>query len=68
MLKVITNFKSLISVRQLEAIVRISESIAKSTLSPRVAGQHVDYAIRLFKNSTMNALTSCDSKLFFFCW
>ncbi|GBC07304.1 hypothetical protein RclHR1_07380004 [Rhizophagus clarus] len=49
-----------ITIRQLEAIVRISESMAKATLSPRVTGQHVDHAMRLFKNSTMNALSSCD--------
>ncbi|RGB26009.1 MCM2/3/5 family-domain-containing protein [Rhizophagus diaphanus] len=49
-----------ITIRQLEAIVRISESIAKVTLCPRVAAQHVDHAIRLFKNSTMSALSSTD--------
>ncbi|CAG8496598.1 643_t:CDS:10 [Diversispora eburnea] len=47
-----------ITVRQLEAIVRISESLAKMSLSPRVAEQHVDEAIRLFKKSTMDALQS----------
>ncbi|RIB16945.1 MCM2/3/5 family-domain-containing protein [Gigaspora rosea] len=47
-----------ITVRQLEAIVRISESLAKMTLSPRVTEQHVDEAIRLFKHSTMDALQS----------
>ncbi|CAG8549978.1 160_t:CDS:10, partial [Acaulospora colombiana] len=47
-----------ITIRQLEAIVRISESLAKMTLSPRVSEQHVDEAIRLFKKSTMDALQS----------
>lgn len=41
---------------QLEAIVRISESLAKLTLSPQVLEQHVDEAIRLFKFSTMDAV------------
>ncbi|CAG8589413.1 3998_t:CDS:2 [Funneliformis caledonium] len=49
-----------ITIRQLEAIIRISESIAKVTLSPRVTVQHVEQAMRLFKHSTMNALSSCD--------
>ena len=45
-----------ITVRQLEAIVRMSESIAKVELSPNVQEQHVDEAIRLFKCSTMDAV------------
>ncbi|KAK9721622.1 minichromosome maintenance protein 5 [Basidiobolus ranarum] len=45
-----------ITVRQLEAIVRISESLAKMTLSPVATEQHVEEAIRLFKFSTMNAV------------
>lgn len=44
-----------ITVRQLEAIVRISESLAKMTLSTSVQEEHVDEAIRLFKFSTMDA-------------
>ena len=47
-----------ITVRQLEAIVRISESLAKMTLSPTVIETHVDEAIRLFKVSTMEAATT----------
>lgn len=42
--------------RQLEAIIRISESLAKLTLSPVVQNNHVEEAIRLFKFSTMNAV------------
>ena len=44
-----------ITVRQLEAIVRIAESLAKLSLSPLAADAHVDEAIRLFLASTMDA-------------
>ena len=47
-----------ITVRQLEAIVRIAESLAKLALSPVANEQHVDEAIRLFLASTMDAATS----------
>jgi DNA replication licensing factor MCM5 len=46
-----------ITVRQLEAIVRISESLAKLSLSPIATESHVDEAIRLFLASTMDAIT-----------
>ncbi|KAG8970275.1 minichromosome maintenance protein 5 [Tulasnella sp. 425] len=46
------------TVRQLEALIRISESLAKVTLSPTVQHHHVDEAIRLFKFSTMDAVTT----------
>lgn len=46
-----------ITVRQLEAIVRITESLAKMTLSPIATEAHVDEAIRLFLASTMDAVT-----------
>lgn len=45
-----------ITVRQLEAIVRITESLAKLTLSPVATEAHVDEAIRLFLCSTMDAV------------
>lgn len=45
-----------ITVRQLEAIIRMSESLAKMTLSATVREDHVDEAIRLFKMSTMDAV------------
>ncbi|GAA5841339.1 hypothetical protein JCM3766R1_005035 [Sporobolomyces carnicolor] len=45
-----------ITVRQLEAIIRISESLAKIELKTEVLDQHVDEAIRLFKFSTMDAV------------
>lgn len=45
-----------ITVRQLEAIIRIAESIAKLHLSTQVTQQHVDEAIRLFQASTMTAI------------
>ncbi|KAF8898425.1 MCM2/3/5 family-domain-containing protein [Infundibulicybe gibba] len=47
-----------ITVRQLEAIIRISESLAKLTLSPVVQNHHVEEAIRLFKISTMDAVSA----------
>ncbi|ESK98508.1 dna replication licensing factor mcm5 [Moniliophthora roreri MCA 2997] len=47
-----------ITVRQLEAIIRISESLAKMTLSPVVQNHHVEEAIRLFKYSTMDAVSA----------
>ena len=47
-----------ITVRQLEAIIRISEALAKMTLSPVATERHVDEAIRLFNFSTMNAIQS----------
>jgi len=46
-----------ITVRQLEAIIRISESLAKLSLSPIASETHVDEAIRLFLASTMDAVT-----------
>ncbi|KAI0226387.1 minichromosome maintenance protein 5 [Massospora cicadina] len=45
-----------ITIRQLEAIIRIAESLAKMTLSPVATIAHVDEAIRLFKSSTMDAI------------
>lgn len=47
-----------ITIRQLEAIIRISESLAKVTLSPQVRLDHVEEAIRLFKFSTMDAVSA----------
>lgn len=44
-----------ITIRQLEAIIRISESLAKLELSPVAEERHVDEAIRLFQASTMDA-------------
>ncbi|CAN6673730.1 minichromosome maintenance protein 5 [Trichomonascus vanleenenianus] len=45
-----------ITVRQLEALVRITESIAKLHLQPIATVEHVDEAIRLFFASTMDAV------------
>lgn len=42
--------------RQLEAVIRISESLAKLRLSPVATSEHVEEAIRLFKLSTMEAV------------
>jgi DNA replication licensing factor MCM5 len=44
-----------ITVRQLEALVRISESLAKMRLCPDVRAEDVAEAMRLFKVSTMAA-------------
>ncbi|XP_012852505.1 PREDICTED: DNA replication licensing factor MCM5-like [Erythranthe guttata] len=43
-----------ITVRQLEAVVRLSESLARMTLSHVANDNHVLEAIRLFNNSTMD--------------
>jgi len=47
-----------ITVRQLEAIIRISEAIAKIHLESIVTTRHVEEAHRLFKVSTLNAAQS----------
>ena len=47
-----------ITVRQLEAIIRLSESIAKIKLDPIVKAEHVIEAHRLFKISTLHAAAS----------
>ncbi|KAL1819710.1 hypothetical protein DCAR_0416014 [Daucus carota subsp. sativus] len=47
-----------ITVRQLEAIVRLSESLAKMQLSHVANDNHVMEAIRLFNNATMDAAKS----------
>ncbi len=47
-----------ITVRQLEAIVRISEALAKQELSPVATRMHVQEAIRLFNVSTLDAASS----------
>ncbi|KAK1940791.1 DNA replication licensing factor MCM5 [Phytophthora citrophthora] len=44
-----------VTVRQLEALVRISESLAKMHLLNEATREHVQEAIRLFSVSTMNA-------------
>ena len=47
-----------ITVRQLEAIIRLSESIAKMHLKTVVDKSHVEEAHRLFRISTLNAASS----------
>lgn len=47
-----------ITVRQLEAIIRISESIARMHLQTVVSKAHVEEAHRLFRVSTLNAAAS----------
>jgi DNA replication licensing factor MCM5 len=47
-----------ITVRQLEAIIRLSESIARMHLETNVTREHVEEAHRIFKISTLNAAAS----------
>jgi DNA replication licensing factor MCM5 len=47
-----------ITVRQLEAIVRLSESLAKMCLHPVATEMHVQEALRLFTVSTVDAAKS----------
>jgi len=47
-----------ITVRQLEAIVRISESLAKMELKSFATNAHVEEALRLFKVSTLSSAMS----------
>uniref|UniRef100_A0AC35TRX7 DNA replication licensing factor MCM5 n=1 Tax=Rhabditophanes sp. KR3021 TaxID=114890 RepID=A0AC35TRX7_9BILA len=47
-----------ITVRQLEAVYRMSEALAKMELKPFVEEKHVDEALRLFRVSTMAAAAS----------
>jgi DNA replication licensing factor MCM5 len=47
-----------ITVRQLEAIVRIAESLAKMQLKPFATEVHIDEALRLFQVSTLEAARS----------
>ncbi|KAK5747202.1 minichromosome maintenance protein 5 [Elasticomyces elasticus] len=47
-----------ITVRQLESLVRLTESLAKIELQPIATEKHVDEAIRLFLGSTMDAVMS----------
>jgi DNA replication licensing factor MCM5 len=47
-----------VTVRQLEAIIRISESFAKMSLLPTATLEHVEMAIQLFTKATMDAVKS----------
>ncbi|KAG8212771.1 hypothetical protein J437_LFUL019733, partial [Ladona fulva] len=47
-----------ITVRQLEAIIRISEALAKMQLKPFATEVHVTEALRLFQVSTLDAASS----------
>ncbi|XP_033227260.1 DNA replication licensing factor Mcm5 [Belonocnema kinseyi] len=47
-----------ITVRQLEAVIRISESLAKMRLEPFATEIHVNEALRLFQVSTLDAAMS----------
>lgn len=47
-----------LTVRQLEAIIRISESLAKLQLRPFATDEHVNEALRLFQVSTIEAASS----------
>lgn len=47
-----------ITVRQLEAIIRMSESLAKMQLLPFANETHINEALRLFQVSTLDAAMS----------
>ncbi|KAL5009017.1 hypothetical protein ScPMuIL_014598 [Solemya velum] len=47
-----------ITVRQLEALIRVSESLAKMRLAPFATSVDVDEALRLFQVSTLDAATT----------
>jgi len=47
-----------VTVRQLEAVVRIAESLAKMALQLNATESHVRAALELFKSSTMDAVRS----------
>lgn len=47
-----------LTIRQLEAIIRISEAIAKLSYANVASEQHVSEALHLFKVSTLNAVKS----------
>ena len=47
-----------ITVRQLEAVVRMSESLAKMELLPFASDKHIEEALRLFNVSTLEAAAS----------
>lgn len=47
-----------ITVRQLEAIVRMAEALAKMQLKPFASDVHIDEALRLFQVSTLNAAST----------
>ncbi|CAG9860618.1 unnamed protein product [Phyllotreta striolata] len=47
-----------ITVRQLEAVIRISESLAKMQLQPFASEAHIEEALRLFQVSTLDAARS----------
>jgi DNA replication licensing factor MCM5 len=53
-----------VTVRQLEAIIRLSEAIAKMSLSSVVSRKDVDEAHRLFQISTMSAASSRTNSVF----
>ena len=53
-----------VTVRQLEAIIRLSEAIAKMSLSNVVSRKDVDEAHRLFQISTMSAASSRSNPVF----
>jgi DNA replication licensing factor MCM5 len=50
-----------ITVRQLESIIRIAESIAKLQLNNFVTETHIDEALRLFRLSTIDAVNTSKS-------
>lgn len=47
-----------VTVRQLEALIRVSESFAKMSLQPTATLEHVEMAIQLFTKATLDAVKS----------
>lgn len=56
--KTINHDELYFSPRQLEAVVRMSESLAKMQLQPFATEVHVDESLRLFQVSTLDAAMS----------
>lgn len=56
----LNNLEDLFTVgcRQLEAVIRIAESLAKMQLQPFATETHIDEALRLFQVSTLDAAMS----------
>lgn len=54
----IVNFLMFVVFRQLEAVVRIAESLAKMKLQAVAGEEEVDEALRLFQVSTLDAALS----------
>lgn len=59
-----STLSDLVTLSQLEAIVRIAESLAKMRLAPIATEEHIEEAIRIFTVSTVDAINSGTSLCF----